>query len=489
MSESDVKMAAASANSTNSAEKFEASRGEVDAIFVDPELERRTLRKFDQWLLPPLTIILLLAYLDRSNMGNAKIFGFTEGIGLKGNQFNIISTCFYPTYVVFETPWTMAVKRFGAKPVLGVAMVAWSIVTLSMGFIHNYHQAIALHVLLGTFEAGLVPCIVFIISTIWAREAQAKRNAIIYGCNCLSGAFGGLIAYGIESMGTRHGLESWRWLFIVEGAASVGLCGICWFLLPNTAEDAWFLTAQEKECMRTRKFRDIVNRGSADDSPMEYVKMAFSDVCAYLAAACLFCCSIAIFGFGTFLPTIIKGLGYTSLQANYLTIPVYIFATCTLAAATFASDLMKKRTVVLCILPIPVIVGYIMVCATANHAIGFFAMFLCGGGIYAFNCILLTWVSNNLAPDYKRSVGVPLFICLGNISGIVSSNIYPSSDSPRYIMGNAVSAGMEFLALGCVVVMWWTLKRRNSEKERMRAEGLEENGKHGDKALDFVYNL
>lgn len=88
----------------------------------------------------------------------------------------------------------MAVKRFGANHVLGVAMIAWSAITLSTGFIQNYSQAIAVRVLLGAFEAGLVPSVVFIISTIWERERQSKRVAIIYACNCLSGAFGGLIA-------------------------------------------------------------------------------------------------------------------------------------------------------------------------------------------------------------------------------------------------------------------------------------------------------
>lgn len=140
-------------------------------------------------------------------------------------------------------------------------------------------------------------------------------------------------------------------------------------------------------------------------------------------------------------------------------------------------------------MPIPVIVGYIIVCGTPSHSAGYFAMFLCGGGIYAFNCLLLTWVSNNLAPDYKRSVGVPLFICLGNISGIASSNIYPSTDAPRYLTGNAVSAGTEFLAWLCVLAMWWALRSRNAEKERLRKEGAVENGKEGDRALGFVYNL
>jgi len=482
-------------NKTEKTEPSSASVSDVSsglvrdvAIELDPALERRTLRKFDKYLLPPLAVILLLAYLDRSNLGNAKVFGFEEGLGLEGNQFNIISTCFYPAYVVLETPWTMAVKRYGAKHVLGVAMVSWSIITLCTGFIHNYSQAIALRVLLGAFEAGLVPCVVFIISTIWAREDQAKRNAIIYGCNCLSGAFGGLIAYAIESMGTRLGLEAWRWLFIIEGAVSIGLCAVCWLMLPNTAEDAWFLSTEEKEMMKARKLRDIAHRGDDKDA-MKYTKMALTDINVYLAAITLFCCSIPLFGFGTFLPSIIKGLGYTSLQANYLTIPVYVLATITLATATFTSDWLKKRTPVLLVMLVPVIVGYIIVCSTANHAAGYFAMFLCGSGIYAFNCLLLTWVSNNLAPDYKRSVGVPLFICLGNISGIASSNIYPSTDAPRYLIGNAVSAGTESVAMICVLGMWWALRSRNAEKERLISEGAESNGKEGDKALGFVYNL
>ncbi|THW87353.1 high-affinity nicotinic acid transporter [Aureobasidium pullulans] len=469
-------------------EKTDASIGEVQDFSYDSEAERKVLRKFDKFLLPPLALILLVAYLDRSNLGNAKVFGFEDGIGLVGNQFNTISTLFYPFYVLFEIPWTMAVKRFGANHVLGIAMIAWSVITLCTGFIQTYHQAIAVRVLLGAFEAGLVPSIVFIISTIWERERQSKRVAIIYGANCLSGAFGGLIAYGIESMGTQHGLESWRWLFIVEGAASIVICAICWALLPKNAETAWFLSHEEKSIMIARKQRNLVNRGTEEFS-WEHVKVAFTDPIIYIASASFFSASIALFGFGTFLPTIIKGLGYTSLQANYLTIPVYIFATLTLITATFTSDRLQKRAIVLAILPIAPIIGFIIACSTASHAAGYFAMSLCGAGIYSYNCLILTWISTNLAPDYKRSMAMPFFVSLANISGVVSSQIYPSTDGPRYLMGNGVSAGTETLALCGVVAVWWTLRGRNLEKEKLRGRGVEDNGMDGDRALDFVYNL
>jgi predicted MFS family arabinose efflux permease len=182
-------------------------------------------------------------------------------------------------------------------------------------------------------------------------------------------------------------------------------------------------------------------------------------------------------------------LRYTSIQANYLTIPVYILSCITLVIGTTISDRIKLRHPVLLIAPLPVIIGYILACATSNAAAGYFAMFLCGAGIYTFNCTLLTWVSNNLAPDYKRSVGVPLFVSLGNISGVVASNIYPSTGGPRYLSGNAVSAVMETLAWFGVLLIWWLLRKRNAAKEKMIAEGVEDNEKEGDRALGFKYNL
>lgn len=103
--------------------------------------------------------------------------------------------------------------------------------------------------------------------------------------------------------------------------------------------------------------------------------------------------------------------------------------------------------------------------------------------------MLLTWVSNNLKPDYKRSVGIPLFASLANISGLISSQIYPSSDGPRYVMGNAVSLGMEAAAMFGIVVIYLLLRYRNNQKEKLIAQGATENGKQGDRALDFKYIL
>lgn len=243
---------------------------------------------------------------------------------LKGKELNNLVTLFYVTYIVFDIPWVVSIKKFGANRVLGVALIGWSASTLGMGFVKNYHQALACRLLLGLFEAGLLPCMIFIISTIWNQKQQAKRIAVIYCATTVSGAFGGLFAYGVQSMGERAGLAPWRWLFIIEGIISFVLGGLCWLTMPYSAEKAWFLNKVQSEFMIQKKQRDAVYKGE-DHFQSKHVWAAVTDPLVYLVAFSLFSSSLPLLGFGTFLPTIIKGLGYVIrcfCGTNLLTIMV-----------------------------------------------------------------------------------------------------------------------------------------------------------------------
>lgn len=246
--------------------------------------------------------------LTEGDTGNAAIFGLPKDLGLKGKQFNNLVTLFYVTYIVCDIPWVITIKKFGANRVLGLALIGWSTTTLGTGFVKNYHQALACRLLLGLFEAGLLPCMVFLISTIWNKHQQAKRIAVIYCSTTVSGAFGGLFAYGVQSMGTKAGLEPWRWLFIIEGILSFVIGGFCWITLPYSAEKAWFLNKEQSEFMLMKKQRDALYKGEDGFKP-KHVWAAVTDPLVYLVAFSLFASSLPLLGFGTFLPTIIKGLG------------------------------------------------------------------------------------------------------------------------------------------------------------------------------------
>ena len=192
---------------------------------------------------------------------------------------------------------------------LAVTLISWSAFTIAMGFVQNYAQAIVLRLLLGAAEAGLYPGLVFVISTIWPRTSQAKRVSCLALAAATSGAFGGLIAYGIQSMGDRLGIVAWRWLFIIEGVVSIVAGGISLFTLPKTAETAWFLSAEEKAVMIARKHADAVYKGPGEFD-WKYVRMALSDPFVYITGLVSMCAAIPLFGIVTFLPTLLKGMGY-----------------------------------------------------------------------------------------------------------------------------------------------------------------------------------
>ena len=114
-------------------------------------------------------------------------------------------------------------------------------------------------------------------------------------------------------------------------------------------------------------------------------------------------------------------------------------------------------------------------------------MFLVGSGVYSFNTVVVTWISNNVQPDYKRSVAIATIISIGNASGMAASQIYPIRDAPRYVTGNAISLGGEVIALVCIGLIYGLLKWRMRQKEKALARGDDSNGKEGDRSLDFKY--
>jgi MFS family permease len=230
---------------------------------------------------------------------------------MSGTDFNDVSMYFYITYVIFETPWVIAVKKWGPGRVLAIAIISWSAITLGTGFVNSYGETIACRVLLGAAEAGLFPALTFVISEIYPAKSQGKRVAVLYITIAVSGAVGGLFAYGVQSMGSRHGLSAWRWLFIVEGLVSMVIGAVCWLSLPTSPETAWFLKEEEKAIMkRIREQNNPYKESKSLD--WSQAKMALTDPFVYLASISLFCSSIAMFGFGTFLPTLLKGLGYVT---------------------------------------------------------------------------------------------------------------------------------------------------------------------------------
>ncbi|KAH8901719.1 high-affinity nicotinic acid transporter-like protein [Thozetella sp. PMI_491] len=457
-------------------------------IYIDPEKEASARRKFDIYLVPVSLIFIILSALDRNNLGNAVIFGFSEDLGLVGNQFNNIQTLSSFCSFAGELPWTLAVRRFGARKALGTAFLIWSICTLGTAFIHTYGQAIVIRMILCACESGLSPGFAFVYSTIYPQEQAGKRIMTTNLAQCISGAFGGLFAYAVQTMGTQRGLAAWRWLFIVEFCITMVIGGVGWIFIPDSAETAWYLSEEEKETMRLKRKRDHLLRGD-QKFDWKWARESLKDPFVYLLGTAFFTSSVAINGFGVFLPSIINGLGYTSLQANYMTIPVYILGAISLLTQVYFSDRLRRRGVFIIGCCVPVAVGYLICVGTAAPGAGYAGMFVLVIGLYPISTLAVTWATNTFSPDSKRAIAMPLVYTMADISSMVSSQLYPSTQAPRYVQGNAVSAGLTCVAGFLYTGSWYMLKRRNMKKEKLLAENATSNGMEGDRSLDSMYML
>jgi MFS family permease len=166
---------------------------------------------------------------------------------LTSEQYSISLVVFFVTYVVFEAPSNMLLVRIKPSIYLPAIMIIWGALTCVMAVIQDFKHLVALRILVGVFEAGFAPGILLIISSWYKKDEQSKRFGVYMSAAILSGAFGGLLAGAITGgMEGTGGLRGWRWLFIIEGAATIVWAIIASFLLLDFPANTKRLTDRER---------------------------------------------------------------------------------------------------------------------------------------------------------------------------------------------------------------------------------------------------
>ncbi|KAI4939261.1 uncharacterized protein J4E92_000545 [Alternaria infectoria] len=472
--------------------------GASEEIHIDPVAEKKLIRKLDLILSPMMVLVFLVAYLDRSNIGNAAIAGMNEDLGLTGNRLNVAVTLFYVTYIAFEVPASILLKKLRPSRLIPIFIIGWSAVIIGAAFIENYASLIATRLLLGAFESGLFPCLTLYLSMYYKPLEQARRVSYLFVASALSGAFGGLLAYGLTNLHGAKGLAGWRWLFLVEGLISIIVGVATIFLLPDNFETAWWLNEDEKALLRARHENERLYQGKSmttDALDKSEVKLAFRDPKVWLSSACQFCANTCSFGFSTFLPVIIRGFGYSSIRTQLLTVPVYIWASVVYLFVAFCSDYFNRRAFFMVPLALVTSIGYAMMLGVSMSSTGvlYFATFVTATGIYCVVGLNVTWVINSNAGYFKRATAIGLQQTIGNSAGIMAGQIYRiTNDDGRYVIGHAVSITTITIAACGYALMYFTLRGINKKRELMSIEERIrqiDSGKLGDRHPDFRYTL
>ncbi|KAK0433430.1 MFS general substrate transporter [Armillaria borealis] len=459
------------------------------------EQEKKLWRKIDLRLMPILSLMYLFSFLDRGNIGNAKLQGLTTQLHLDSNKYNIALTMYFVPYCMFQCPANLVLKKFRPSRWLPGITVVWGIIMTLMGLVKNYPQLVGVRVCLGVAEAGLFPGVVYYLTLWYPRHQLQLRIGYFFGAASLAGAFSGLLAFAISFMSGTRGLLGWSWIFIIEGTATVVIGLFSFFIVVDFPATAKFLTPEERAFVVWKKKYDNSSVGEEEHFSVKHIIQALTDWQVFLHIPDLHV-RHRPFVWHNVVPscrTIINTFGHTPAISQLLTVPPYIFATIVLYLFARYSDRLKMRSPFIYLGLGMLLVGFSINVSDTAPGVKYFGTFFCVAGSYASFPGVVAWLGNNLAGQYKRGVGMATQIGVGGFAGAIASNIYRTQDSPRFILGHALELMFVGIGLVCVPIAVISYKRINANREKEMQKGMnyshEELKKMGDRAPEFRYMI
>ncbi|CAO3607667.1 unnamed protein product [Cunninghamella echinulata] len=475
---------------------IEVNNKSEEISIYDEKMGQRVIRRFDRRILTTLCLLYFLSYLDRSNIGNAKLGGLEEDLAMTKEEYQWSLSIFYFGYVVFEIPANIVMRKWvPASYWLGIMMFLWGVVAVAMAASTSAIGIIVGRFFLGLFESGFFPASTFYLSLWYKRSEYARRVGFFWSFSSLAGAFGGLIAYGISQIPTEK-LGTWQWLFIIEGAPSVVLAVWAAWWLPNDPESAKFLTEEERAVAVGRLANDS---GPSNDHSFAWpqVVSVFVDWKAYAFALIYISGTTALQGVTLFLPSIVNNIGHWSkAESQALTTPPYFLAFIATLAIGWSSDRYFERAYHMIFINVFAMIGFLLLMLVDHSLLGvhYFAACLVTMAVYANVAVKVAWFNNNFAGLTKKAVASAFIISIGTIGGAIGGQIY--RDPPTYFQGNLIALCMVAVQTVLCVAVRYALARENRRRENMTDEMKEyEVHKHGgidlvgDRHPDFRYVL
>ncbi|KAI4246535.1 MAG: hypothetical protein L6R40_001898 [Gallowayella cf. fulva] len=456
--------------------------------------ERRLLAKIDLRVIPVLSVLYLLAFLDRTNIANASIYGLQEELRLKNTQYNTALTIFFVPYIVFEIPSNVLLKKLKPHVWLSACMFLFGLVTICQGLVQNYSGLLATRFFLGLAESGMFPGSFYLIGMWYKRSEAQKRYSFFFGSTSLAGAFGGLLASAIGKMEGMRDYRGWRWIFILEGVLTAVVAISFFFIIPDFPENAKWLSEEERTYVETRLRKDQGRSAAERPIGIRDVVNVFKDYKIFVGGFMYFGLIVPAYGYAYFAPGIIQTYGYSPIQTQLHSVPPWAASFTFAMIVAFFSDKFKHRFA-FTLIPICIaITGFaILITVHTNHHLEYAALFMVTMGVYSAMPVVVCWFNMNLGGHHRRAVGTAWQIGFGNIGGIIATYSFLPKDKPHfYKPGYSICIGFICLSAASCVVYAASVVWQNRQRDKLpRDLGLTEYEKTemGDMSPDYRYLL
>ena len=311
------------------------------------ELESRTIRKVMWRLMPFLFACYFVAYLDRVNVGFAKL-QMNSALGMSDSAFGFGAGLFFIAYFLLEVPSNLALARFGARLWIARIMFSWGLISALFAFIKPISSATGvssewvffiLRFLLGIAEAGFFPGIIFFL-TLWFPSVYRARVVALFMLAIPFSSIAGAPLSGALLNVTGASLDGWQWLFIIEAVPSILMAIAVIVYLTDRPEQATWLQADEKTWLTNRINSETSKKQSAEHLS---IGRAIMDPRVMLCVFMYFCLNAASYGVAFFLPTIVKDFGVSNFQTGLLAALPFVFGAVGMVLLGRNSDRTLKR--------------------------------------------------------------------------------------------------------------------------------------------------
>lgn len=438
-----------------------------DFVPATPEEEAAVIRRLDWHLLPFVFLLYMLAVLDRSNLGNARLAGLEKAIDLTGWKYNWLGTIFYIAYICSQ--WLLiGWKIFPPHRYCAFAVFFWGLVATIQAVVFNWAGLMVCRFFLGVAEAMFGPGVPLYLSFFYPREKIGFRHGVFIAGAAMANAYGGALAYGLSHI--KHSIAPWKLLFIIEGIPTVLLAVVTWFWLPDNIWKTRFLTERQKQIASIFVARNQqADPHGTGGFKFKELLAAFKEPKSFLPAFMYFGYNVSYASLPLFVPTIISQIGkFNQVQSNGLSAPPYLLSFFTILIITYLSDRFKLRGPFVVLCSWTAAIGFILQATLKGVAPRYIGIFL---SVQIFVCVPLTlaWVANIHQTESKRAGGNVILATIGQFGPLLGTNVFPNKEKPYFHKGMWISAGM-CIFVGCLaiilscILIW--------ENKQMEKEGL-----------------
>ncbi|KIW14293.1 hypothetical protein PV08_07075 [Exophiala spinifera] len=448
-------------------------------------LNKKVVKKIDWRLMPCITLMFLMNYLDRINVSNARLAGLQDDLKMSDTVWNAGISTFYVGYLIGQLPGNLWLAKANPSKFLPIIMLAWSAATICMPAMKNGAGFCTVRFVIGFCEAPFFPGITLITSSWYNKQENPTRMAVWHAGNTISNIISGFLAAGIlEHMDNVGNLHAWQWFFIIEGAASILVALSGFYLLPDWPHNTKFLTEEEKEMAQ---YRILVSNGGRDEGvggTWDGLKEAVRDPFTWLFCGMHFAL-ITAQSFKDFFPSILETFGFDKMTTYLVQAPPYAIAYASACLIAWTSGKFQESCYHIIVPIVLAAAGASMLISTLNVGARYFGLILLVSGTYNGLNLQLSWETTLVpAPKSKKAALIAIANCISQTSHWFSPYFFPTSQEPFYRLGGGL------ILFGCLMtcLLCWGIKWR-AKKLNKKLDELEGYSAHSgnERGWRYVY--